>query len=235
MPFCVRCVPFGCGGSSQGIISLEWSTRGSLTYVPNDCNKPPSVADSTADSDEYIVGPVLGEVSLNTYAFVKGQDRWLGSRCMAQVQGSQVLTQKYDMDTEEYYLIPSKSNSGQISGDIDSSIASLGEVKCVTKTYKSNLVNGATVATEMETYLGGDLQYNGYPIAFEFPLIETAFQFDLSYGSIFSTSFNISSMKTFLTSFNLNVNFPEPAVASYSFQFILDCGGSTGGGGTTPL
>lgn len=224
MPFCIRCAPFDCG-NSEGLISLEWSTRANLTYINDDCSRSsstsvgvtlPGAGTGGGDSGNYVEGPVLGSVSLSAYGFIKGVDRWLGSRCMAQVQGSQSITQKYDLATEQYYLIPNKSNTGQITGDIDENLVSLGVIRCSTTSYRANLVNGATVAMEMGTDLGGELNYNAYPISFSFPLMDQAFR--------------IFDQKAFLTGFNLNVNFPEPAIVNYSFQFILDCGDSTGPG-----
>jgi len=232
MPYCIKCVPFDCVGgdggrgsllpAGAGIISLEWSTSTSLRYLNDMCTKPPSLGGNSSEGggnseSEYMPGPVLGNVALSCYAFTAGDDRWLGVRCMGRVNGSQQFMQKYDYQEEEYYLIPTRNNTGQITGDVPTSVAELQDKRCETTTYRAVSMNGATVATEMGTELGGKLAYYKHPIQFEFPIMEH--------------SFSILGFSCVLTSFSLNIDFPNPPIANYTFQFIGQCDGSSSGGG----
>src|SRR5574343_1515954 len=110
MPYCLRCIEFKCGNST-GLIGVNWSTSNNLSLVQDDCG--------TANGDyKEILGPTIGNVSINAYAFAKGTDRWAGSRCQGSAQASQGVVLKYDANTDKHYLLPSKNHSAQITGDV---------------------------------------------------------------------------------------------------------------------
>jgi hypothetical protein len=206
---CKKCVPFPCSGF-EGIISLEVNVRGSSSWLSGECTQAPGQTVG-ASGDTYIKGPVVGNISMSAYAFVKGDaDIWLGTRCFGQAQGNQSIIQKYDGDSDRYYLIPSKDNSATIVGHIDDSVASM-DVSCNTPitSFRSQLMNNATVTSSYCTYVGHNLEYKRAPIAFKFPLLTRAFSFN--------------GRTCFLTTFNLNIDFPNPATVDYGFQFIESC------------
>lgn len=199
MPYCLRCIPFSCGGST-GLISINWSTSNNLSLIDPDCGPG-------SPSEKELLGPTTGTVSINAYAFSAGSDRWAGSRCQGSAQASQTVIMKYDANTDKHYLIPSKNHSAQITGDVGN-LATI-ETVCTTTSVDSKIVSNTTITTQLETQLGKNFKYNGEPLAVEIP---------------FLGSYEVFGQRSFLTNISLSVDFPsQPATVTYTFQFILHC------------
>lgn len=80
--------------------------------------------------------------------------------------------------------------------------------------FDSQIVNGSTISTEMETILGAGFHYNGPPVAISIPDLES-YKIELGTTSI---------RGAFINSVNINVDFPNPATITYSFDFPINEG-----------
>lgn len=166
--------------------------------------------DGQSTSTDYIPGPGTGVVTLTAYAFEAGQDKWLGSKCKGQAQASQSNIIKYDGKTDQYYLIPTKVHRAQIAGDLGNAVT-LEKIFFKGRNIDATTPNGATIATELEVWLGAGFSYSGPPMAISVPDLEP-YTIDIGDGTT----------RAFIASVNVNVDFPQPAVISYSFEFPLD-------------
>jgi len=163
-----------------------------------------------SDTVDYIPGPATASVTINAYAFEKGQDKWLGRTCKGQAQASQSNTVRYDGTTDKHIMIPTKIHRAQIVGDLGDSV-SLGKVFFKGVNVEANTPNGVAITTEMETWLGAEFSYIGAPLPIQIP--------DLKPYSI-----NIGESSTdlaYIASISVNMDFPQPATVSYTFEFVL--------------
>lgn len=211
MPFCIRCVPYIC--DIPGLISLEVSSRSNLMFINKECSDPfPSIDPlGCSENNCYLKGPAVGNINVSAYAFTKNdQDQWLGVRCFGQAQGSQTVIQKYDAFSNQHYLLYSKDNSGLIAGDMPPSVARLGIFCETADNYKAQLINGATITLKYGVEMGGNLEYYKSPLPFNMPLGD---------GDVYG----FLGRACYMTSFDLNIDFPSPAIVNYSFQYISKC------------
>jgi hypothetical protein len=204
VPFCIKCSELPCG-ENTGLISIAFSTNSSIRPIDELCNeKEPNFP--------YIPGPATGNITLTYYAFNSTSiDKWLGSRCKGQAQASQTNILKYDYCTNKYWYIPSKIHKAQIAGDISESVVSLKQTFFKGINIESQAGAGLSIATQVETWLGAELTYNGVPFGVTVP--------DLKPWNI-----NVGDARVgFLNSFTLSVDFPNsPAVCAYTFEFPLE-------------
>ncbi len=209
MPYCLRCSTYVCH-NSRGLISIDISVNSNVIYLSDDDD-----CISGGISDEYIPGPILGNVTFNAYAFSQGQDKWLGSNCRGNAQATQTNIIKYGTPTPggvaKYYLIPSKNHKAQITGFIDSQYCSLDKKFFSGTIANSQVSNGISISTEMGTDVGSTLRYNGFPMSIVVPNL---------------TAYKISGVVTpdvvaYISSLNISVDFPNPATISYTFDFLL--------------
>lgn len=200
---CKRCSEdLDCGA---GIISVQWSTQGSVKVVGGSCDDPLG----SGDEAQYTRGPITGSVNIQAYAFdSNSEDMWLGVRCMSKVQANQTNLMKYDGKTNKYYVLPSSTNNAQITGEYPQGITMVDD--CAVKSYNSQLLSGSvSITTEMSTNIGHDLEFNGTPLAVKFPEKDPYTV--------------LTQRRCYLSSFSLEIDYPgNPAKASYTWQFILD-------------
>lgn len=199
MPFCIRCSEYTCGG--VGLISINMTSNSSVRYNEDEeCSLP-------GEHLDFIPGPATGSVSINAYAFGPGEDKWLETRCKGQAQANQSNILKYDLCTDKYYFIPSKTHSAQITGTIGK--VRLGKVFYTGRVADSTLVNGISISTELGVQMGAELEYEGHPLPIKVPDLEP---YTIDFGD---------PRTGFLNSININVDFPEPATVTYTFDFPL--------------
>ena len=195
-------------GESSGIISIQWNTQGSTNYIGGDCTKSTRV-DKVS---EFVPGPVTGTVSIVSYAFGKGSDKWLGVRCASKVQVNQSHLIKYDgsRGKEGYHVIPTANHSAQITGNVPDGVTMTSD--CYTTSYSSQLMAGSVpVSTKMDTSIGHGLMYSGVPISVSFP--------EMDAYKILGKEF-----LCYMSGFAMDIDYPSsPAKATYTWQFILDC------------
>jgi hypothetical protein len=200
MTFCIRCSEYTCGG--VGLISINMSSNSSVRYNEDeDCSLP-------GEKLDFIPGPATGTVSVVSYAFGPGEDKWLGSRCKGQASANQNNTIKYDLCTDKYYLIPSKSHTAQITGLIGA--VTLGKVFYEGRTVESTLVNGVSITTELGVAMGAELTYEGHPLPVTIPDLEP---YTIDFGE---------PATGFLSSLAVSVDYPNPATVTYTFEFPLN-------------
>lgn len=201
MPFCIRCSTFNC--DIPGLISISVNSSSSVRPAEDQhCG-------TVATEGKYIPGPAIINATFNAYAFDPGSnDKWLGSRCRGSAQASQSNIQRYDAVTDKWWLIPSKIHKAQIVGQIG--FCSLGQVFFSGHTLESNSSNGVTIATEMGIDIGADFSYAGPPFGVSIP--------DLNPWRM---SIGTGADSGYISSFQANVDFPQPATVSYTFEFPL--------------
>lgn len=204
MPFCIRCSTFNCNNSS-GLISVNFAMNSSARVAEDDNCKSGGTAPL-----EYIPGPGTGTVSFTAYAFEAGQDKWLGSKCKGQAQASQSNIIKYDGKTDRYYLIPTKIHKAQIAGDLGNSVT-LDKVFFKGTSADSSNANGATITSELEVWLGAGFHFVGPPMSIDLPDLEP---YTINIGS--------NTTEALISSVNVSVDFPQPAVITYTFEFPLE-------------
>lgn len=201
MSFCIRCSSFNCGGS-EGLISISVTPNSSVRPLDD---KPCS--NSTIE-DEYIPGPGLISVSFTAYAFTAGEDKWLNSRCKGTAQASQTNIQRYDSNTDKWWLIPSRIHRAQIQGVIG--FCSLKQTFFTGSIAESQIANGASLTTEVSVEIGAELTYSGPPLGITIPDLEP---YTVNLGE---------AMVGYISSFSASVDFPNPATCSYTFELPID-------------
>lgn len=123
--------------------------------------------------------------------------------------------QRYDFNTDKWWLIPTKIHKAQITGDLSSSVVSMEKTFFHGTSFDSQVNNGISISTEMETILGANLHYNGPPVPISIPDLES---YKIQLGDNFIRG-------AFINSININVDFPTPATITYSFDFPIDSEG----------
>jgi hypothetical protein len=193
MPYCIRCSASTCKG--MNIFSINFSSSSSA--------RPATCA---AGEAEYIPGPAIGSIAISAWA-TYGGDIWLGTKCKGTAQASQTNIQRYDYLSDSYILIPSTIHKAQIVGDVGGS-CSLTEFYGGTA-ISTEIINGITIASELGVTMGYNFHYIGGPFGVSVP---DAGCYSIEVGTIESALFS---------SFNLSVDFPTPAVATFSYEFPI--------------
>lgn len=209
MPYCIRCSTNTVCDGSEGLISINFSMNSSVRVAEDD-----SCSTNTGIENDFIPGPATASVTVNAYAFEAGTDKWLGSRCKGQAQASQTNIIKYDGKTDRYYMIPTKIHKAQIIGDVGNSVT-LDKIFFTGVNVDMQSNNGVSITSELEVWLGAGFHYNGLPLPVDMP--------DLSPYTINLTA--QSTSRAYLSSVNVQIDYPQPATTSYTFEFCLE--GST--------
>lgn len=189
MVFCL-CTPFTC--EDEGLISVAYNGSSGTRVVPG--------------TNTLIPGAATGNVTINGYAFEKGEDKWLGVRCPSSAQGTQTNYIKYDGCADKFRIIPSRVNSAVLTGDEMNDVTFIQFSDCgVIQSTPSSLQNGVTITQQTTTRFGHNLIFKN--IGFPSLTPKRVFGANLSY----------------LQSLAISSNFPQPATFTANFQFIVDC------------
>ena len=183
--------------------------------------------DDCGASEEYIPGPATGSISITAYAFAQGQDKWLGSNCKGQAQASQANIVRYGTTSPggeaKHWIIPSKSHKAQIVGCIDSSYCYMRNIFYEGTTANSQVMNGVSITTQMSNMLGSELVYTGFPMPITIPNL----------NPFRITEIISPEVTAYISSININVDFPNPATINYVFDFLFpDCANQAFQGGS---
>lgn len=207
--YCIRCSPYVCVGS-KGLISIDMSINSNVTYLDDDECLVGGL------SNQFIPGPAVGSITFNAYAFEPGKDKWLGSKCKGSAQASQTNILRYGAlepgGEARYFFIPSKNHKAQLTGDIGADYCSLEKVFYSGKIANSQASNGSSISTEMGTQLGANLSYKGFPLAVTIPNLNSYTISDIVEPTV----------TAYISSFNVSVDFPNPATVSYTFDFLIN-------------
>lgn len=206
MVYCIRCSNWSCGG--EGIISVSMSTNSSVKPIDSD------ICNNTIKNKEYIPGPGSVSITLTAYAG-KGDNKWAGSSCKGSAQGSQTNILKYDGISDRWWFIPSRVHRAQIVGDVGN-YCDLGKELFLGTVSDSQVVNGISISTEMVVRIGSELKYTGSPLALELPDLNS-----------YTIDLNNDKIEGYLSSFTFNVDYPSPAIVSYTFDCMLSQGSYT--------
>lgn len=190
----------------DGIISAQITGSSEFIDIVSQCSQAPNVF---ADVRKKLKGPSTGTLNITAYAFLQGEDRFLGTSCPSEAGISFPIQQRFDCENNKTHLIRTKSGDAAFrEGDPIIGVTFLGEF-CFFRSVNADASSGpASRVKDTERFLGTDLIWTGPP-----------FQFDSQ--NIDSLDFTILGLDVKLTSFNVSVTVPSFATTNYSFQFSI--------------
>lgn len=167
------------------------------------------------DTGLVLIGQSVSTLNLSAYAYIPGNDPFLGASCAFSAQASIPWITKYDCATGQTHFIPKIGAKASLTNyedsGINTSIISLGcNPNIVNKSLSANASSGpASPVSYTDRKDGYNLIYTGTPIpvATGVPQIYT-----ISLGPV-------GTIRGFLQSFSLTVNPPDVAKVQYSFTF----------------
>jgi len=192
------CTPIVC--DTEGVFSINYSSSTRARVA--DCG-----GDGGPDI-KYLPGAAVGNVSISAWAFKKGGDKWLGSKCRGSVQGSQTNIQRFDYITKRWWIIPTRMHGAQITGDITA--ASLGQVFFRGTAADTQINNGIVLGYQMQVQVGAELGISAGAFRISLPELQS-----------YKISF-VGVEEGYINSVNASAEYPNPAVISVSFDFILN-------------
>jgi hypothetical protein len=167
------------------------------------------------DDGTVLLGQTVSTLSIGAYAYIPGEDRYLGATCPMQASAQVPWVTKYDCANDVVYFIPKAGGKASIvnggGSGVDSSIISL---ECSPGIINTNLQADATsgpatpyIMAERED--GYNLVYTGNPIPIESAKPQL-YEIELGF---------VGTIRGFLQNFSLSVSPPAPAKVQYSFVF----------------
>lgn len=168
-----------------------------------------------AEDGTVLLGRTISNLSIGAYAFLPGQDRFLGASCPAAAQASIPWITKEDCETGAIYFIPKSGGKASItnrsSSGVDTTILDLTCNPGVSSnSFDANAGGGPTTPFFFASREDGfNLVYNGNPLAVSTGS-PTAYTISLGF---------VGTITAFLQSFSLTVSPPDVARVQYSFVF----------------
>lgn len=168
-----------------------------------------------AEDGTVLLGSTISSLNIGAYAFLPGQDKFLGASCPFSATATIPWVTKEDCATGTTYFIPraggdASTTNHQASG-VDSNLIRLDCTPgIINKSFQANAGGGpASPFFLSDREDGYNLVYNGSPIAIESGKPQ---MYTISLGFV-------GSIEAFLQSFSITINPPEPARVNYSFAF----------------
>lgn len=186
--------------SMQGVFSA--SLNGSTTV-------------EVAEDGTVLLGQTTNNLSIGAYAFLPGQDRFLGASCPFTAQASIPWVTREDCLTGDVFYIPRAGGSASVTNRAASGVSSsIIDLTCtpgiISKSFEANASSGPVSPFFFSDREDGyNLVYNGNPISIETGKPQ---KYTISLGFI-------GTIEAFLQSFSLTINPPEVARVQYSFVF----------------
>lgn len=167
------------------------------------------------DSGVVLLGQSVSTLNIGAYAFLPGQDPFLGATCQFSANASIPWIAKYDCFTSQTFFIPKSgakaSMTNREASGIDTSIINLScNPGLVNTFFQADASSGpASPFFLADREDGFNLVYTGNPI-----------QINSGIPVVYSISLGFAGeIRGFLQSFSLTVNPPEVAKVQYSFVF----------------
>jgi len=168
-----------------------------------------------SENGTVLLGQTVSNLTIGAYAFLPGQDKYLGATCPVEAQASTPWITKEDCATGKIHFIPKTGGSASITNRSASGISSsIIDLNCnpgvVSKSFSASSSSGpATPFFFSDREDGYNLVYNGHPISVQTGVPQ---RYLISLGFV-------GTIEAFLQSFSLTVNPPSPATVQYSFVF----------------
>lgn len=168
-----------------------------------------------AEDGTVLLGQTVSNLNISAYAFLPGNDRFLGASCPVQAQASIPWVTREDCNTGIVHFIPRAGAKASITNRVSSGInPAIVDLECnpgiVSKSFDANASSGpASPFFFSDREDGYNLVYSGNPIAVQSGRPQ---RYTISLGFV-------GTINAFLQSFSLSVNPPQPATVQYSFVF----------------
>jgi len=168
-----------------------------------------------AEDGTVLLGQTTNNLSIGAYAFLPGQNRFLGASCPFSAQASIPWVTREDCSTGEVFYIPRAGGSASVTNRAASGVSSnIINLTCtpgiISQSFDANAASGpASPFLFSDREDGYNLVYTGNPIN-----IESGKPQKYTIGLGF-----IGTIEAFLQSFSLTINPPEVARVEYSFVF----------------
>lgn len=203
-----------CGGGQLtctcnlvGLLSISY--RGIFSASVNG-----STIIELAEDGTVLLGQTTSQLNIGAYAYLPGQDRFLGASCPASAQASIPWLTKEDCQTGTVYFIPKAGGKSSVTNLGPAGISSVVSLECspgiISRSFDANAGSGPTspfLFSDRED--GYNLVYSGNPIAVETGKPQ-AYMINLGF---------VGSIEAYLQSFSLTVAPPDVARVQYSFVF----------------
>lgn len=168
-----------------------------------------------AENGTVLLGQTVNNLSIGAYAYLPGQDRFLGASCPFSAQANIPWLSKEDCQTGAVYFIPRAGGSASTTNRLTSGVSSsIIDLTCtpgiISKSFEASASSGpASPFFFSDREDGFNLVYSGNPIPVETGKPQ---KYTISLGFI-------GTIEAYLQSFSLTVNPPEVARVQYSFVF----------------
>lgn len=166
-----------------------------------------------SESGLVLLGSTVNNLTIGAYAFLPGQDKFLGAHCPASAQASIPWITKYDCYSNRTYFIPKSGAKASITNGPINNLALDCSPGILDTDFSADASGGPStpfISSSRED--GFNLVYTGNPIHVETGRPQ---MYTITLGFI-------GTIEAFLQSFSFSVNPPEPAKVQYSFVFSRD-------------
>jgi hypothetical protein len=167
------------------------------------------------DSGLILLGQTVSTLNIGAYAYVPGQDPFLGATCRFEASAQIPWITKFDCFSGNTYFIPKSGARASMTNREDSGISSsIISMSCNPGVMGVSLSADASNGPASPYFLadredGFNLVFTGNPIPVNTG-VPQAYNIDLGFTS---------TIRGFLQSFSLTVNPPDVAKVQYSFAF----------------
>lgn len=174
-----------------------------------------STSIEVAEDGTVLLGSTISNLTIGAYAFLPGEDKYLGATCPFSATATVPWVTKEDCVAGTTYFIPRAGGNASVTNFQASGVnSSLIRLDCdpgiLSTSFEANAGNGpASPFFLSDRQDGYNLVYNGHPFAVESAKPQ---MYTISLGFV-------GSIEAFLQSFSLTINPPEPARVNYSFAF----------------
>ncbi len=162
-----------------------------------------------------LLGSTVSTLNIGAYAFLPGQDPFLGATCSFSAQATIPWITKFDCFTGQTYFIPKSGGKASLTNRVPSGIdTNVINITCnpgiINTSFSADATNGPAAPYLLADREDGyNMVYTGNPIPVNTgrPVIYT-----INLGTA-------GTISAFLQSFSLSVNPPDVAKVQYSFAF----------------
>jgi len=167
---------------------------------------------SLANDGTVLVGQTVNQLSISSWAYLPGGDRYLGAPCAASATAEIRWIQKYDCINQINYFIPMSGGRASIVGGPINNVYFGCDPNIESRSFNASAQSGP-----MTPYLtdirrdGYNLVYTGHPI----PISSAS-------PNPYEITLGESVFTAYLQNFSLTVSPPSPASVSYNFIVIIN-------------
>lgn len=174
-----------------------------------------STSVEVAEDGTVLLGQTVSNLNIGAYAFLPGEDRFLGASCPVQAQVNVPWVTRENCETGEVFFIPQTGGKASMTNRVASGVdLSKIDITCNPGVggagFDANASNGPVSPFQLATREDGfNLVYSGNPFAVESGKPQ---RYSISLGFV-------GTIQAYLQSFSLTINPPDVARVQYSFVF----------------